>query len=406
MAKDFTFPRDLKIAEQKRFDSGQRVIQHVKKEFPLIIKLRMPKSSDLKLRYNHCRDWAQSWAEVRNQLTVEHKTVSTMLHTQVIPCAVRFKNIWELAEYIGRTKELEHFEYCCEECRRELPELLPYIEEHPRYAFEYYGIFEKAVAVCRYMLDHPRPGIYLRELDLPGVDTKFLERHTNQNDRGYPGPVGMLLDFLLPPEAIDPNYSAPDNFVRRYGFKPKPEFIRFHVLDDSRPANEPWNKMVDVQLDKESFAKLSFDLENVIICENEVSYLALPKLRSSLAIFGKGYGFSGWEHFECLKGRRIIYWGDLDVDGFSILNQLRSQLPGEDLVSAMMDEKTIKDFTELAVSDRNSYISEGRELRFLTDKEREAYQALLADKYGTNVRIEQERLPYSRIHAEIEKLLR
>lgn len=406
MPREFTYPQDLKLAEQKRFDSGQRIKEDLEGQFPLTLKLHIPTSGELKVKFNHCRDWAQAWDDLKDKLNLEYTTISTTLHSQTLPCAVTFKTIEELAAFTGRTPLLNHFKDCCKICESRLPELLPFIKSHPKFAFDYHDIMDRAVSVCLYLLKYPRPNIYLRELDLPGVDTKFLERHNNKNERGFPGPVGQLLDCVLPPEAIDENFWAHDNFVRRYGFKPKPEFIRFHLLDKSNPENERWNDLTDVQVDKDSFAGLSFAVDNVVICENEVSYLALPALRSSLAIFGKGYGFSGWESFNCLKGRRIIYWGDLDVDGFSILNQLRAQLPGEDLVSALMDEETIKDFTELAVKDRCNYLAEEREFHYLSPAELQAYQALITDKYGTNLRIEQERLPYSRIKQEIEKRLR
>lgn len=59
-------------------------------------------------------------------------------------------------------------------------------------------------------------GTYLRQLDVPGADTKFIERHR--------GVLTEPLDSQLDPSLVD--RAAPD-FERRYGFRRKPGYVRF-----------------------------------------------------------------------------------------------------------------------------------------------------------------------------------
>lgn len=93
---------------------------------------------------------------------------------------------------------------------------------------------------------HPRPAIYLRQLDLPGVDSKFLEAHRQV--------LGELLDLALPGADTDQ----------------------------------------DLTLRHDSFARLRLPVKQVFITENEINFLAFPRRRNSMVIFGAGYGFEHW----------------------------------------------------------------------------------------------------------------
>lgn len=395
----FTSLKELVAAEQKRFDSGGRIKEHLQGAFPVEVKLKHPHSRDLKENFEESIAWARFWNEKCPQL-LKLKDISTSLHFQKIPCALIFKDIEALCAFIGRSRELKAYRSCHSLCEQKLPDLLPFIEEHPKFVLEHSDKFARLLEICWWLKEHPRPGIYLRELDLPGIDTKFLEKGT-----GVPAAAGRLLDVLLPPSGIDGSVTAGENFAKRYGFKLKPVFVRMHFLDKSAPQNAPYHQFADFQCDKESFAKLRFDIDNIVICENEVSYLALPPLPRTLAVFGQGYGFAGFGDFACFKGRRIIYWGDLDTDGFRILNELRAQLPCEDLISVLMDEQSIKNFAHLAVRDPNAATAPA-DLSYLTAPERAAYEALRLHRYGESLRIEQERLPFTLVCKVLREAIR
>ena len=106
----------------------------------------------------------------------------------------------------------------------------------PLRALQLAGEWRLLLDVVDWLEDHPRPGVYLRQMDVPGVHSKFVEAHR--------GVLGELFDLSLSPESIDAGApSGVAGFARRYGFREKPERIRFRVLDPrpcprSRPARK------------------------------------------------------------------------------------------------------------------------------------------------------------------------
>ena len=124
--------------------------------------------------------------------------------------------------------------------------------KRPLRALELAGDWRRLIDVVDWLDDHPRPGVYLRQMDVPGVHSKFVEAHR--------GVLGELLDRALPPESIDAGARAgATGFARRYGFREKPERIRFRILDPAHallPAAGEAASEQDVTLDAASFAAL------------------------------------------------------------------------------------------------------------------------------------------------------
>jgi hypothetical protein len=69
--------------------------------------------------------------------------------------------------------------------------------------------------VARWLREHPSAAMYVRQVDLPGVDTKVIETHKR------------TLADLLP----GPTTNGPGWFERRYGFRTTPAMVRFRTLD-------------------------------------------------------------------------------------------------------------------------------------------------------------------------------
>jgi hypothetical protein len=180
---------------------------------------------------------------------------------------------------------------------------------------------------------HPRPGVYLRQVDIPGVHSKFIEAQR--------GVLGELLDLALPPAAIDSSAAGVSQFARRYGFRDKPQRIRFRILD-RRHALLPGDPEQDLTLDARSFARIDPQVERVFITENEINFLAFPAVPHSLILFGAGYGFEMLREAAWLSRCRIHYWGDIDTHGFAILDQLRAHFA--DVESFLMDRATLLAF--------------------------------------------------------------
>jgi hypothetical protein len=85
-----------------------------------------------------------------------------------------------------------------------------------------------------------------------------------------------------------------------------------------------------------------------------------------------------------------IYWGDLDTHGFAILHRARSYLPN--LQSILMDEDTLLRHRSLWVEEKEQHPN--AELTLLTKAEQAVYLGLKQQRWGQNVRLEQERIAW------------
>jgi hypothetical protein len=98
-----------------------------------------------------------------------------------------------------------------------------------------------------------------------------------------------------------------------------------------------------------------------------------------------------------LLDRDVVYWGDLDTDGFVILDRLRGQLP--DVRSVLMDLDTLRAHESQWTTDPTPSRAV---LKRLTPDEAAAYRVLRDNDLGTSLRLEQERVNFARIAAALE----
>src|SRR5699024_8005804 len=103
------------------------------------------------------------------------------------------------------------------------PDLRDWLLRHPLQMLNHAEAWHEILAVLDWFRDHPRPGVYLRELDIPGIHTKFIETHR--------GLLAELLDAVLPATTIDDQATGIRGFNRRYGLRDKPVRVRMRLLD-------------------------------------------------------------------------------------------------------------------------------------------------------------------------------
>jgi len=234
--------------------------------------------------------------------------------------------------------------------------------------------------VVDWVAAHPRPGIYLRQVDIPGVHSKFIETHR--------GVLIQWLDRVLPPEAIEPSACGVSRFARRYGFRDKLQRIRLRGLD---PARALLDGLVDadITLDADSFIRLHPAVSRVFITENEINFLAFPAVADSLLVFGAGYGFDVLAQADWLAHCQVYYWGDIDTHGFAILDQLRTHIPHAR--SLLMDRATLLAFEDQwGVEEAQTQ----RDLLHLDADERSLYDELRDNRIRPTLRLEQERIAF------------
>lgn len=131
---------------------------------------------------------------------------------------------------------------------------------------------------------------------------------------------------------------------------------------------------------------MEIDCLHVVVAENKMNFLALPALKQSIAIWsGGGFYVRYFSNVEWLKSKEIFYWGDIDVHGLLILDQMRGYF--EHTKSIMMNWETLQHFASEVGS--GSPIS-SYSLTHLSTDERNLFDHLKVK----NLRLEQEKIPH------------
>lgn len=363
--------------------------------YPRRLTLKRPTSREMELRFDQVRNWIGSleglpptqvrleWREVRHR----------SLGTNLLPWEAWVDSPEAAAAFIGEGASVRAFRALLGTTRREQPALLPWLARKPLQALKHAADWASLLRVVRWLQESGRPGIYIREMDVEGVDTKFVGRH-----RKF---LSELLDLALPPSAVDSTKTGVRNFEARYGFRSKPVLVRARLLDPQL-ALLPWadgDTGQDITVEADVFARWSPPVSRAIVVENAINFLSLPLMGGTLAIFGSGYGFEKLGGARWLNGCRLHYWGDLDTHGFAILDELRGVFPHAE--SFLMDRQTLLAFRHLWVREPTpAHV----ELSRLTADERELYDALRFDRLGENVRLEQERIGFRWVRHALARL--
>lgn len=378
----WTGPKELKAQLARLWERGELLRDAVtgNVRFPLRMSLKSPNSADITDRFNEVRDWAAGLAST-NSVRVEWQELRHRVQgAQKLPACVWVETLEDALTWLGKRKDWDRFSTQVSATRQTHPALLPWLEKRPLQALELSVEWPRLLAVVTWLVEHPRPGIYLRQVDLPGVHSKFIETHR--------GVLAELLDLALPVDAVDIGKTGISQFPARYGFLEKPARIRFRVLD---PAIRvvPGSASPDVTLDADSFSQLAIEVRRVFITENETNFLAFPSVRNALVIFGAGYGWDALARSHWLKSCSIHYWGDIDTHGFGILDQLRGHF--DHVVSFLMDRATLDAHAAI-------WGSEDKPLRVdlhrLTHEESALYDDLRDNRIRAGLRLEQEHIGF------------
>ena len=362
-------------------------------EFPRRLVFSRPTAGEMRDRYVEVRDWVASFENLPQIRFERSEFGHRALGASELPHQAWLDSAEAAAALIGQGPRLRKFRALVEATRRREPQLLAWLARRPVRALELEPHWERLLGVVQWLRERGRPGVYIREMDVPGVDTKFVERNR--------GVLSQLLDLSLPEESLDRSKTGAAGFAARYGFRAKPDRVRLRVLDRNC-ALLPWSSDEDGQdltLRAGTLARLAVPASRVFVIENEINFLALPRMPGTLAIFGSGYGFRSLARAGWLRGCQVLYWGDIDTHGFAILNELRGVFPRAE--SFLMDRATLLAFEHLWVRER----SQARgELSRLTREECELYDDLRMDRLGMSVRLEQERVAFGWVMAALEGL--
>lgn len=382
----WTTAADLRAQVQRLWDKGYLLacVVDAADQFPLRLSLKVPRSSELSERFDDVRAWSralQQEAKVGFRIVlreVRHRVIGN----NALPAEAWIDSLDDALRLIGKTNQARRFAALSDLTQANLPSLLPWLQAHPLRSLALAEDWPRLIELVAWLQAHPRPGIYLRQVDLPGVHSKYIEEHAAL--------LCELFDLALPAEAIDTSSNGVANFARRYGFRSKPVRVRFRMLDP-RGFLLGTGPHEDITLDHESFARLAPAASNVFVTENEVNFLAFPAVPDGLVVFGAGYGFDMLASAHWLRDRTIHYWGDIDTHGFAILDQLRGHF--SHVESFLMDRETLMLHRPQWTDEPRPVL---RDLCRLTSQERALFDDLRWKRLGERqVRLEQERLGFN-----------
>ncbi len=231
--------------------------------------------------------------------------------------------------------------------------------------------FALLLTVAEWYLEDPERARNLtpRQVPIPGLHAKWLQSHlaavkalTGVTD------LGLLADH--------------------------PRRIHFTYLDPTHRA--AGGRVHDSATVGDAFVP-AYMPEVVVISENKDTAIHFPALDKGISVEGVGKGGKTLAAFPWIREAPVVvYWGDIDKDGYEILHGYRVDFDRQ-IESILMDPATYESFerfgTNLDVRGRELLPGEPRHVSCLTGDERTVYLRLLDAQCPGHRRVEQERLP-------------
>lgn len=391
----WTTPSDLRDQLLRLWERGKILSAGVTGEtlFPLKLSMRRPDATAMGQSFEAVREWIREleqnsrsckgfgyeieWADINHR----------QLGRNRMPSRISVPTESDALRLIGKERAERRFRELADVTVGKFPALSQWVSRWPFELLKHEQDWLRILDVLAWFRDHPQSNLYLRQVDIPGVDTKFVE--------GRKALFFELLDIVLERHGGPPAGAAAQTFEQRYGLRSKPPVIRFRVLDGRMAIA----RLTDLTIPASDFAALNIAPRHVFITENELNGLAFPDFPEAIVVFGLGYGVELLHSASWMSGRQISYWGDIDTHGFAMLDRLRGVFPNAR--SFLMNRETLMAHRLLWVREHAPYRAG---LCRLESDEQALFDDLLHDRLGENVRLEQERVSYAFLERSLEAI--
>ena len=385
---------DLIATLRRRWATGRYLSEYASAEpwSPIELPVKAPSASELLNQFEDVVRWADEFQRDSHtgrgvaRFSITYRTLKGKnLGSNSVPARVRIENFEQLCALIGTQRDVRALDDVLNQTAATIPSLVPWLIAHPLRAVANENIWGDVLATVTWVTSNATEAVYLRQIDVEGIDTKFVDHNRKLFDE--------LLSVALPSHRIDPDHSAAD-FARRFGFRPKPSYTRLRLLSPQSPFPK---EITEITLRTDELAHLELAADTIFVIENEITYLAFPSVPNSVVIFGSGFSLGALRDVPWMDNREIVYWGDIDTHGFDILSRLRTRFTR--VRSLMMDHRTLLAHPRQWVTEPSPTT---RALLNLDDAENALYGDLIEDRYGPAVRLEQERVRFSWLHQALE----
>lgn len=342
--------------------------------WPIPIPLGLPTQTKAVAAWDRLCEWRSSWNAQSNIQT--NKTTKRWggLGTQEIPTHAVFPSASAVAIFLGENKP-ERFQRAQVRWRSlvgQWPDSVIARRIVPWLADTSNDDFDRAVRAAAWLNANPNSDLYIRQLPIAGLDSKWIEKNRD------------IVLILLSAHRGEPLSGRLETIAGLREDRPK---CRFRILDPVLRAK--MCGLGDVSAPIEDLIHLSIDIRVVIVVENLQTALACGDLPETLVFFGAGFHAPSLAIVPWLHKSRLLYWGDLDTAGFEILNAMRAVFPHAE--SFGMDEATLLAHRDLWGPDPKQRAAD---LTRLSPSELTAYRLLFDGAHG--IRMEQERISWAR----------
>ncbi len=343
-------------------------------QWPLEIRLGIPTEQAALKQPDGVRAWAaawQGWQGVGTLVWSERRWRA--LGAQRLPDKLVLNGPADAALWVGEAARWERASIRYAVLVGRWPALGCHLAKHFDVLADYSDSdFHRLTEMLAWVSTNPNSNLYPRQLPIAGLDSKWLD-----------GRKGLLSDLVA---AILGDITNDRDFFRRCGLKAPPQLVRLRILDQ-RLRNRVGG-LCDVTAPFEQLANMDISASRVFIVENLQTGLAFSDIPGAIVIMRLGYNVDVLAHLPWIARAQCIYWGDLDTHGFAILNRARTYLPG--IQSVLMDEETLLSHSALWVEEKEPHPA--TELTLLTEAEQTVYFGIRHQRWGQNIRLEQERV--------------
>ena len=354
------------------------------------LSMPLKRPQDIETSWDELLAWQDFWRKAPKASgghslwhAEEKRKQTASFGKQLMPVRVFIDTPEDAMALLGLTKKKKEFLAGLSAVESQMPSLRDwYLTYFGRISAE--DFFPMALSIARFMLEQDEREGYLREMAIPGVDTKFLENHNFL--------VRTLWNTLFPENTAE---SSDELWEKLFVQKVPTPSICVRSLDE----HLRFAGVRKLFLSQDDIADFQPPHRRIFITENKVNGYTFPDAEDSLILFGMGYGVLEMaESAPWLADKEIYYWGDLDHDGFNILSNLRKVLPEMKIHSFLMDKETLLAYVDPKVKDTGNTTTIPD---YLTVSEKMAWKLI----HDNGWRLEQERIPHEEVEWAVERLL-
>ena len=301
------------------------------------------------------------------------------------PVRIHFDSAADVLRYLGEAKKFQVFCQRVEKIKAEYPEVIPACVMVRDKILADTSMTDAIFQLAKYFTATPKTNCYLRALDIPYVDTKFIEKN-----RELTAAV-----FFAVREEDGKTFS---DFCQALSLTEKEPSPNIYVR--SLDARKTFAGMREIVVNAQQLAKLDLMFSRVFITENKINGYVFPEVEDGLILFGAGNGIlSDLQEIAWLKNQsELWYWGDMDRNGFAILARVRQKYP--QVKSFLMEKDIAARYRHFMAADTGNELAmpEG-----LTETEQDCWQYLTSQPAAAN-RLEQEKVPLFEVRAVLQRL--